>query len=255
MKQYIKNKNTILILILLVIVIITGFIFIFLKNKNLEEDIEVQEVFMSDPVNTVLDFYEAWKNALQSPDTDPYKKGLNNLPILSKDLRNRLSDIKEYKDGEVDPVLCQNVIPDIVSGQILYEQEDKVQVLVLSRDEGVTGQAVFKLNKHNNGWYIDNIECSPGEFGPEREFSFENRGVLIKDVPSPYDNKNWHLLFVENNEAVLVPLFFNEESICVSLKKEEGICKTEQLPPESIVIIYGELTEYGADVKKLEFSE
>ncbi len=242
-----KNKK--IILVILMVLVVLSLILFFLKDKEVGQ----QEVSMESPIDIVLDFYDPWLASRNSVDTNPYKEGLNDSMILSKDLRNKIFKAKGNSDTDLDPVLCQSVIPSSISARTVYEQEEKAQILILARDEGLDGQAIVSLNKLNGGWYINDIECSAGEFGPPREFTFEREGVLIKDSTLEFNSEYWHILFVENNEVSLVPLFFNGESICILSDKEEEICKPEKFEEEKTVTVYGDMSETGATVKKLEF--
>lgn len=244
-------KNKIIVLVLVVFIII-GFVWVFFKGNVLNQ----QEVSMSDPVDVVLDFYDPWLDARKSETTDPYKEGLDKSPILSKELRSRISKAKGQSDTEVDPVLCQVTVPTVISGRPLYESEDKVEILILARDKGLDGQAVVVLNKLNGGWYINDIKCSPGEFAPPREFSFEREGYLLKSVPAPLNSKYWHLVFEENDElGHVAPLFFGEESICILSNGDESVCNPDQFLETSKATVYGEMSESGVSVKKLRFME
>jgi hypothetical protein len=104
----------------------------------------------------------------------------------------------------------------------------------------------------NGGWYIDNIQCSFGEFAEEKEFSFEKEGFLLKNsVPSPYNSKNWHLVFAENGQdGHVVPLFFDSESQCTDLDGNKSVCKPDQFTETTGVFIRGQMTERGVSVKQ-----
>lgn len=250
--KIIKNKIIIAGLALLVIAIAAGGAFLFLRNNPIGE----QEVEMYDPVDVVLFFYQPWLNARISTSTDPYAEGLDKYPILSRELRKRLSKTKGQPEGEVDPVLCQTSVPTRISSRTLYESEDKSEILILAKDEGLDGQAVVTLNRLNDGWYIDQIRCAPGEFAPQREFSFEKEGYLLKSVLPPLDPQYWHLVFEENNQlGHVAPLYFSDESVCILSNGDEGVCDTSRFVEATKTTVYGEMNEYGVDVKKLEFSK
>lgn len=244
-------KNKIIFFVVIIVLIIAGVVFLFLKGNSTKQ----QEVSTYDPIDIVLDFYEPWLSARKSTSTDPYKEGLYNEPLLSKELRDRISSSEGQTDSEVDPVLCQTVVPTRISGKTLYKFEDKSQILVLARDEGLTGQAVVTLNRHNNGWYIDDIKCSPGEFAPPREFSFEREGDLIKMLETPPTNYYGYLVFEENEKIAVAPLFFNNESICIFSNGDESVCNTGDFPEKPKVTVYGEMSESGVTVKKFKFME
>ncbi len=211
-----------------------------------------QQVSTSDPANTVLDFYDPWLLAAQSTSTDPYKEGLVDTPILSKELRERLAD----SDRDIDPVLCSASAPAQISARVVFENEERAEVLVLSTDRTRTEQSIVELLRHNNGWYINDIECSLGEFAPEREFSFEQEGFLLKSVQPPLDPQYWHLVFEQNGQqGYTAPLFFDANSMCVTPEGQESVCAPDQFVEPSRALVKGEMSERGVQVKRVEMRE
>src|SRR6185503_17605630 len=102
----------------------------------------------------------------------------------------------------LDPILCQTVVPKDITIRSVYEQKDKAQMLVTSKDKNVQKQAVVTLNKSDDSWVINEIKCTDGEVAPVREFSFEQEGFLIKtSVPKPFNNQNWHIVFTQDGRA------------------------------------------------------
>lgn len=244
-------KKILILVVLLVAIISLGF---FIKG-GFGGGLVGQEVSMEDPVDIVLNFTDEWTSALNSSTTDPYKLDLDKTPILSKDLRKKLSDAKGHSDEEVDPVLCQLVIPDGVSARVVFENEMETEILILPTDTGLSKQAIFKLNHLNDGWYINDITCSLGEFAPDREFSFDNEGFLFKDQLSAVGDK-WQILFEEDGEVGhTAPLIFNSESVCRDMKGEESTCSPDQFSETSKALVRGEMSESGVEVKRLEFTE
>jgi len=236
-------------IVVAVIAIIAVGIWIFTKGPS------GQQVSKLDTIDTIKDFYDQWLIAAKEPATaDPDHMTLAKSEILSKTLREQLVGALKSL-ATPDPVLCQKVVPENITVRKVYENADKAQVLVMSRDMKVTEQAVVTLNKLNEGWYIDDIECSLGEFAPEREFSFEREGFLLKgSIPPPYDSKNWHLVFEENGEAGhAAPLFFNSESQCTGLDGSKSVCKPDQFTEAIKVSVHGQMSERGVSVKRLEF--
>ena len=216
----------------------------------------IQEVSMENPVNTALDFYEAWLSAVQATSTDPYQEGLADTPILGKDLRERLKNAEGQSEDELDPVLCQMTVPTRVATLPVYERDDEAQVVIMPREEGKTEQSIFTLLRHNGGWYINEIECSPGEFAPEREFSFETEGFLLKSVPPPLDPDYWYIVFEQNGEmGHTAKLFFDMDSVCVATDGSESVCDSSQFVEPSKAYIQGQMTELGVEVKRLIHKE
>jgi len=217
-----------------------------------------QQVSELGVVDTVWEFYDNWLKAVQEPATaDPSLDTLAHSPILSPALRDRLVSAQKDPNTTLDPVLCQTVIPEEIITRTVYEETDKAQVLVMSRDREVTEQALITFIKLNDGWYIDDIQCSPGEFAPEREFSFEKEGYLLKaSIPPPYDSNKWHLVFEDNgDEGNVVPLFFDSESKCTSIEGDQAVCSPDQFTEATKVFVHGQMTESGVSVKQQEFVE
>lgn len=214
-----------------------------------------QKVSTLDAVDIVGDFYHGWLKAAQAPDAaEPNLGTLAKSPILSKSLKNKIKNAQKDSDA-TDPVLCQTVVPEDISIRRVYVNKDEAQMVVTSKNKSVANQALVTLNSLDGGWYINDIQCSLGEMAPDREFSFEKEGYLLKNsIPKPYNPKNWHLIFEENGEAGhVVPLLFDTESQCTDLGKNKSVCKPDQLTEVTKVFIRGQMTEYGATVKQLEF--
>ncbi len=244
-----KKTKVIIISAIILLVIALAVFFAFKNNFK-------QEVSYEEPVDIVMGFYSPWLDAMQSTSTDPYIEGLVENPILSKKLRKELKDTQGQDINGLYPVLCQETVPLRISTRRIYEEGDTAQILVMAKDDGLNGQSVVTLKKLNEGWYIDSINCSAGEFEPEqREFSFEREGVLIKEtVSEPYNKEYWHLVYEENGaEGLLVPLYFNQETKCIPKRGDEYVCDPNQFKEESKVTIKAQLTEAGAEVKRVEY--
>ena len=233
--------------VVVVLIVIVGLIWAFTGSSK-------QEVSQLDAVDTAGDFYRQWLKAVQMPETaDPDLKTLAKSPILSKTLRDKIKSAQKDSD-EIDPVLCQTTTPEDISMRRVLIGEEEAQIVVTSKDKSVTNQAFITLNKLNDGWYINDISCSLGEFAPEREFSFEKEGYLLKSsIPSPYNANDWHLIFEENNiPGHVVPLFFDSESQCTDLDQNKSVCSPDQFTEAMKVFTRGQMSERGVSVKQLE---
>jgi hypothetical protein len=215
-----------------------------------------QEVSTAEPVDIAMDFYIPWLDAVQSTSTTPYASQLASKTILSEALRTRLINSEGRTETEVDPVLCQITIPERVTGRIVSQDTESVRVLIVAKDKTMPAQSIFTLKRANDGWYIDDISCSGGEFDVPREFSYEKEGFLLKDVPPPYDPNNWHIVFEENGQmGYVTPLFFSETSKCYSPEVSEEICVPDAFTQARKIRVQGQMSERGVEVMHLQFTE
>jgi len=253
-----KRKSSIIIgsVALILIIVVTVML---LANKGFK-----QEVSQNDPTDIVADFYSAWLDAARSETSSPYAMELDKNPLLSKELRKHLSTQAKNsgtpevggEEGEgdiVDPVLCQTAVPTKISTRTVYENEESVQILVTAKDKELSGQSTVTLKRYNDGWYIDQIECSPGEFGVDREFTFEREGALLKDsLKGDFNTDFWHLVFEERGQKGYVALLlFSEASVCADKKGKESPCgDLSQLKETMHLFVQGQMTESGVEVQK-----
>lgn len=215
-----------------------------------------QRVSNLDAIDTVGSFYDQWLKAIKEPTVaDPNRITLMKSPLLSKTLRDRLAK-ESTLDASPDPVLCQTKTPEKITTMRVYEEANKAQLLVMSRDKNASEAAIVTLAKAKDGWYIDTIECSKGDIPPPQgEFSFEKEGFLLKaSVPKPFDPKNWHLVFEENGQkGHVAPLFFDLKSECTALDGTKAVCKPAEFKEAQKVFVQAQMTERGATVKNLKF--
>lgn len=254
-----KNKQIIVggIAVLLVLLFLMA-IFIGGKGSGTHTPTEVttdtQVVSDSDPIDIVLDFYGPWLDAAQSTSTDFQQLGLADNPLLSEELRTKLTEASVI--DELDPVICQDPLPEKIQSKKIYDEGDKSQILVFSKEQNRAGQAVVTLLRQNDGWYIDDIVCSRGEFDVPREFTFMYEGNLLKSVPPPYDPEFWHLVYAQNGTfGYVVPLYFSDASICTDMSGAESVCAPDKFMETRKVMVRGEMTESGVEVKQLDFIE
>lgn len=238
--------------IVVVIVAIGGLIWLFsFRDGSSGGPLGGSQASQLDAIDTVINFYGDWLDAVKNPTSaDPSRKDLVSSPLLSKALSDRLSRPEQTTTTGPDPVLCQTRIPENISTTRVYEDADSAQVLVKSRDKKATEQALVTLVKQSDGWRIATIECSAGEFAPEKEFSFEMEGYLLKgSIPAPFNKSNWHLVFEENGKlGNVVPLFFDAKTQCTDLNGAKLVC-ADQLKETTKVFIQGQMTERGVTVK------
>lgn len=208
----------------------------------------------AEPVDVVLDFYNAWLEARHSTSTDPYESGLSRDPLLGDELRAKIAQAYGEK---VDPVVCHESIPAEVRTKVVLEGEGQGQVLVLPDAEGVDVRPLVTLAVIEDLWYITDISCSTGESEPEREFSFDRDGFLLKQsVPAPFNPQHWHVVFEENGVmGHTAPLFFDAESNCRDANDNEIGCPSDAFGEAKKVTVQGQMSEAGVEVKRLQIVE
>jgi hypothetical protein len=253
-----KHKNIIIIVALLVFVVVVFFALLpFWKQFHEESPVilEEQQTTTASYVDIALDFYNPWLVAAKSTSTDPYKEGLVQNPLLSRTLRDSLAATEGRSESDIDPVLCQTTKPEKVTARIVSETAESVRVLVMAKEKELTAQSVFTLVSQNGGWFIDSILCAQGEFDVPREFTFDKEGYLLKEsIPAPYNNDTWHLVFEDNGEkGHVVPLYFAVDTSCIKIDGVVASCVPDQFTQATKVHIYGNMTEQGVEVKKMEF--
>lgn len=243
-----QNKKRIIIILVLIAVVIVG-IFLAKDRVSLPGG---QEVSTNPPVDITLDFYDTWLLAAQAADTDPYQEMLLDNPLLGSDLRDKLASAEEQFNSGFDPVLCQTGTPEMILARPSYQLEEEAEVIVLSRDEGFTGQSIAKLTKLGDGWYISDISCSAGEFGEEREFSLEAEGYVLKNP----ELDGLYFIFAEDGVfGQLAPLMFGTDSVCRDINGNESACNPDSFGEKTPAVIRGEMTESGANVKQMDLVE
>lgn len=207
-----------------------------------------------DPVDIAMDFYNAWLTALKTGTAKPYEAGLATRPVLSAGLKAKLSAAKTHAATDPDPVLCQVKVPDQISSRTIYQQKDSAQVLITSKDKTQTGQAVVTLKAQDGGWYMDDIACSAGEVAPVAEFSFDHEGFLLNSVPPPLNKKYWYVIYEDNGvKGQYAPLFLSKTSACQSVDGAKSVCDAKTFTDAKKVHVYGQMTETGVDVTRIEF--
>lgn len=211
-----------------------------------------QVVSVEEPTDIVKGFYQSWLEAAQSTTTNPYALKLQKTPILSPELRKRIGSAEKSKDG-LDPVLCQSVVPAKITTRTVYQFEQKAQILVTASKATTTEQAIVTLLATPEGWYINEIKCSAGDIGLDREFSFDMEGYLLKSDAQPLDPKYWYLVFEENGEkGHFVPLLLSPESMCTSTKGTTAVCNADTFVQASKAHVQGQMTETGVTVKNIK---
>lgn len=243
-----------IIIVVVAALVLVGIVAVILTNRNGGKDTSSQEVEIIEPIDVVLDFYDAWFEAVKSTSTDPFTLGLTASPELTEGMVTRLQGMSgQAVDGELDPVLCQLVVPQKIRAKLIFEKDNQARVLVMAGGEKLPGQAVVSLILDDSGWRINDISCSYGESAEVGEFSFERTGNLLKSVPPPLDPQYWHIVFEENGiMGHTAPLFFDAESVCTMVDGTQAVCDPSLFTEAVPVFIQGDMTEAGVQVKKIE---
>ncbi len=241
------------------IIVIAGLVWFFTAHKNAaapEQILSSNAGSKLAPTDLIATFYDQWLSAVQNPATaNPNTATLAKSSVLSSSLQAKIANAENDPKKTVDPVLCQSTVPAGISTRTVYTLPDSTEILVTSKDKKVTNQAIVTLKKSDNGWFIDNIDCTLGEYAPVKEFSFDNPGFLLKtSVPKPYNPKNWHLVFEENGQkGHVVPLFFDAKSQCTDLNGNTATCSPDKFTEATKVSVQGQMSETGVNVVKMEF--
>lgn len=208
----------------------------------------------NESIDVVLDFYNQWIEERLSEETDPYKSGLARDPILNEEVRIYLNDARK---DDIDPVLCHEGVPSKIRTKVIFDVDGEAQILILPKAEGLERWPLIDLKVIDDLWHITNIACSQGEVAPEKEFTFEREGFLLKDsVRPPLNAANWHLVFAENGQmGFTTELSFTEESECRDEKDDVIDCEGGHFGEGKKVFVQGDAGETAVAVKRLRFVE
>ncbi len=211
---------------------------------------------IDDPLDVVLDYYNAWLTESKSGNKPTPESALVNNPILSTIAREKVVKSLTRKDA-LDPVICQTTLPDEVAAKVVHELPNKQQTMVYSRfaSTSATGLALVELELIGRTWVIADITCSSGDTLEEREFTFEQSGHLLKNVPAPLDANFWHLVFEENGTpGHNAQLHFDTNSRCTLDGTEQNPCDTTKFIETARAVVQGEMTESGVNVKLISIT-
>lgn len=208
-----------------------------------------------DSLDALGDFYGPWLAALQSTTSDPYIETLYTSSFLTQEVEDYILGAEGNESG-LDPVMCQTEVPERYRTKRIFEDENSAQILVISRGIETARQSLVSLTLYEDGWRISNIECKEGESEPEREFSFERDGYLLKTDMEPLNPEYWYLVFEENDmKGHTAPLFFDDSSVCIDRGGEEGPCDPNNFPQAGAATVKGQMSELGVEVKRLYINE
>lgn len=248
------NRTTLGIVLVAAIVLFVGAAVFMNRDADVTNEDTVFIAPTDDPIDVSTEFAGAWLRNLQATTAVAMPDFLAEQPTVADDLKETLLARVAVR-GAVDPILCQETVPERVGGKSVYTNPDSAQVIVLARGgEKTPQQAIVTLSAVDGQWQITNLTCSNGEMGgPVGEFTFEQKGRLVREsVPAPYNTDTWHVIFSQEDDSVgIVPLAFDEASQCMQGDNSTA-CDTGNLQEGTTVIVRANMTEAGAQVKQLE---
>lgn len=246
-------KRNILLVVVGVLLIILGALLFGYNNSTDVVETNVTRP-AEDPIDAVLDFYNVWHENLLSTSSTMSTEELVAHPRLSDDVRSYITEAMEAPDSTADPVLCLETVPPRVGAKIVFVTDSAAQLQVLGRGmpERTSVSAIVDLGVADDQWQITNIRCSTGESAPEREFTFDREGFLLKSVPPPLNSDYWHLVFEEAGvQGHTAPLFFDADSVCIAADGAESVCDENTFTDATPALVQGEMTEAGVAVKRV----
>ena len=245
------------VLFIVIIIAILGFLGWKVMGNNSGsqnvDNIEVNKI-VNDPIDVTMALYSPWLAGLVSTSTEINQVEIINQATLTEGLRADLLNKLNESTSDLDPILCQIDLPEKIGAKIVYTTETESQVIVVPRGKKVPEQALVTLTLSDSGWVIAKIDCSRGELAPEREFSFDNEGYLLREsLQPPLDATKWHLVYESNGVAgYAILLIFDELSVCIGSDGAERDCATEELSEATAVVLKGAMQENGVIVRRLE---
>lgn len=234
-----------------VLLVVTGVVglWIFLSNSTSTTDMAaIDTSSFQPPRDVVIDFYDAWLDVASSSPA-----GLPEFAFITNDLRSRIETDLAAAPA-IDPILCSAQAFSSFGTKVIYTTDTNAEIVVSSRGLEVSAQAIVLLDVTPTSWVISDITCSTGEVGPEVEFTFEQTGNLLKDsLQAPRDTNRWHLVYTRNEVAGnVIPLYFDEGSLCKSNDAEIVVCSTDIFSEPQQVTVKGQMTEAGVKVQIVE---
>jgi len=250
--KHMKNQQTFVLVLVVVTIGVLAWLFFSNGLGGFDATNIQDEQTKTDPLDVATRLYSPWLSALQATSTEPDFGLLLTTAPVTPELRSRLQQQIDQPTSDVDPVICQPMVPERLGAKVVYITDDKAELMVVTRGTKVPEQALYTLDWQDSDWIISDITCSRGELGPEQEYSFEREGNLLKDsLQPPLDSSKWHLIYTRDDVAgYAIPLEFNESSICVS--DVETVCDPSILSEAAAAKIQGAMQESGVLVERLE---
>lgn len=233
--------------------VVLGVVLALQNGGGTNSETETGEPPTDDPADVTLGFYNAWLDARNATDTDPAAAGLYESPLLQEGMKAKLEEAAAERP-ELDPVLCQAIIPEKIGAKPVYQEEYKAQTLIVARGEKLPGQATVSLVAEEGKWVISDIVCTFGEEAPDKgEFNFNEEGQLLKRVPPPLDPDYWYLVYGRDGVmGYTAKMMFDDSSVCILEDGSEQTCNDGLLTETATAFVQGDVSESGLTVKRLE---
>lgn len=246
-------KQKILLLGIIAIVVVGVVMALGGTDTSTKNGTETGDPPQDDPADAALSFYNQWLTARNATDTDPAASGLYDSPFLQEGMKEKLEQAANDRP-ELDPVLCQEAIPEKIGAKPLFKEDYRAKTLIVARGTKLPGQAAVTLVAEDSQWVISEISCTFGEEAPEKgEFTFEEEGQLLKSVPAPLDSNFWHLIY--ERDGVMgynARLIFDGESMCTDEGGTESVCDEGSFTETDTAFIQGDMSEAGLMVKRVQ---
>ena len=249
---HMKNQRTFVLVLVAVTVGVLAWVFFSNGLGGFDATNKQADQEKTDPLDVATRLFSPWLSALQATSTEPDFGLLLTAAPVTPELRSRLQQQVDQPTSDVDPVICQPIVPERLGAKVGYITDDKAELMVVTRGTKVPEQALYTLDWQDSDWVISDIACSRGELGPELEYSFEREGNLLKgSLQPPLDSSKWHLIYTKDGVAgYAIPLEFNESSVCIS--DVETVCDPSILSEAAAAKIQGSMQESGVLVERLE---
>lgn len=235
---------------------------IWVASSNRVQDTAADLVYTpGEPLEMTLELASEWREIRATSTVS--ESALSEFlarDIFAPTLREALlaKSVDTAREPLLDVIVCQANIPPRLVGRLILETSTEAQVMVLARgsEERSPYQSIVTLAGNGEGaWVITDISCAQGEVAPEVEFTFDREGYLLKSVPPPYESGSWYVVFEQNGQmGYVAPLTFSAESVCVDESGTESVCEPDSLKEPLSVLVQGDMTESGVDVKRITFN-
>lgn len=249
-------KRNILLILLVLTVGFVAIVFTTQMGGGLDQGTDSGEIDISqspenDPLDVASDFVSGWIDAQQAtitPSVAEYVAASGD--ILTTAAAEAI--LARVGDESVEAITCQATLPARVGSKIVFADDLRAEVSVIARGaEKSPRQAIVTMQRTATDWEIISHECIDLANPVIAEFTFDRAGRLAKgSVPAPYDNTQWHVLYLDGERVGIAPLTFTDQSQCETAD-ETATCAPDQLSENTLVEIKGDLTEAGAVVRQM----